>query len=96
MCAWLNVIIEVIFWSAFAMMFFTVFYASAYCKRNGIDMNTFPGLLEMYTHVFLFKDKMLSYVVLTAVYGGALVGVGLISLVLYARSHGCEVNVVGR
>lgn len=59
-------------------------------------MNTFPGLLEMYRHVFLFKNKVLSYVVLTAVYGGAIVGIGLISLVLYARSHGCEVNVVGR
>lgn len=93
MCVWMVALIEVVFWSLFIMIFFTVFYANGYCKRNGINMNTFPGLFEMYRHVFMFKNKMLSCVVLVAVYGGALAGVGLASLVFYARSHGCVVNI---
>lgn len=94
MCFWIALLIEIIFWFLFGVVFLTVFYANAYCKRNGINMNTFAGLFEMYRHVFSFKNKMLSWVVLTTVYGGAAAGVGLASLVFYARSQGCALDVV--
>lgn len=93
MCFWMALLIKIIFWFLFGTVFFTVFYANAYCKRNGINMNTFPGLFEMYRHVFLFKNKMLSCVVLTTVYGGAAAGIGLASLVFYARSQGCALDI---
>lgn len=93
MCTWLNTVIQTIFWITFFSIFFTVFYANSYCKKNGINMNTFPGLFEMYRRVFRFENKKLSWVVLTTVYGGALIGVGMIHLVFYARSRGCKVDM---
>lgn len=93
MCVWLNAVIQVFFWGAFFTLFFTVFYANSYCKKNGINMNTFSGLFEMYRRVFRFENKRLSWIVLLTVYGGALVGVFMMVLVFYARSQGCVVDM---
>lgn len=93
MCFWLNSVIQMFFWGSFFTLFFTVFYANAYCKKNGINMNTFPGLLEMYRRVFRLENKRLSWVVLLTVYGGALVGIFMMFLVFYTRSQGCVVDM---
>lgn len=93
MCSWLNAITKILFWNSFFGIFFTVFYASSYCKKNGINMNTFPGLFEMYRRAFRFENKKLSLIVLVTVYGGTLAGVSMIFLVFYARSQGCDVDM---
>lgn len=47
-----------------------VLYASAYSKKNGINMNTFSGMLEVWGKVFKFESRKLSILLLTAAYGG--------------------------
>jgi len=49
-----------------------VLYASAYSKKNGINMNTFSGMLEVWGKVFKFESRKLSILLLTAAYGGQL------------------------
>lgn len=83
-----NVFLGLIFY-----IVFHGFYANAYCKKNGINMNTLPGLLEMYRRVFRFENKRLSWIVLLTVYGGALVGIFMMFLVFYTRSQGCVVDM---
>ena len=34
-----------------------VLYANAYCKKNGVDMNSFSGKFELWGRVFKFESK---------------------------------------
>lgn len=77
------------------MLTVTVLYGNFYSKRNGINMNTFPGLLEFFGHVFKFKDRVLSGLFIFSMYGGAIIGIGLIVLIFYAQSKGCNIHVKG-
>ncbi|MCO7522479.1 MULTISPECIES: hypothetical protein [unclassified Pseudomonas] len=87
--------VEVVFWGVAIMLAVTVLYGHFYSKRNGINMNTFPGLFELFGHVFKFKDRVLSGLFIFSMYGGAIIGVGLIVLIFYAQSKGCNIHVKG-
>lgn len=95
MCGWLTLSVEVVFWGLAILLTVTVLYGHFYSKRNGIDMNSFPGLLELLGHVFTFKNKLLSGLFIFSMYGGAIIGVGLIVLIFYAQSKGCNIHVKG-
>lgn len=60
MCGWLVNSVEMVFWGLAIMLAVTVLYGHFYSGRNGINMNTFPGLFELLGHVFKFKDRVLS------------------------------------
>lgn len=95
MCVWLMISVEVVFWGLAILLAVTVIYGHFYSKRNGINMNTFPGLFELFGHVFKFKDRVLSCLFIFSMYGGAIIGVGLIVLIFYAQSKGCDIRVKG-
>lgn len=95
MCGWLTLSVEVVFWGLAILLAVTVLYGHYYSKRNGINMNTFPGLFELFGHVFTFKNKLLSGLFIFSMYGGAIIGVGLIVLIFYAQSKGCNIHVKG-
>ncbi|ECA7920017.1 hypothetical protein EQG29_20305 [Salmonella enterica subsp. enterica serovar Chichester] len=66
-----------------------VFFAAIFCKKNNININSFSGLIEMYRRVFAFENKVFSIVVIICVYGGALVGLFLFGITLWAEGRGC-------
>jgi len=70
-----------------------VLYANSYSKKNGINMNTFSGMFEVWGKVFKFENKTLSILLLTAAYGGAAVGVVILVLTLWGQSHGCDFKI---
>lgn len=45
--------------------------------------------MEMYRRVFAFENKIFSIVVIICVYGGALVGLFLFGITLWAEGRGC-------
>lgn len=63
------------------------FFSAIFCKKNNI--NSFSGLIEMYRRVFSFENKVFSIVVIICVYGGALVGLFLFGITLWAEGRGC-------
>ncbi|KTC22863.1 hypothetical protein AO392_20785 [Pseudomonas putida] len=67
-----------------------VLYASAYSKKNGINMNAFSGMLEVWGKVFKFESRKLSILLLTAAYGGAAIGIVILALTVWGQSHGCD------
>lgn len=70
-----------------------VLYANSFCKRNGINMNTFEGLFEMYRRVFKFENKQLSLIMLFAAYGGALLIMGVAGITFWGQSQGCDFHI---
>ncbi len=66
-----------------------VIYANQFCKKKGINMNTFSGMFEMWAMVFKFEHKKRSFIMLTATYGGALMVVAIFVLTLWGQSKGC-------
>jgi hypothetical protein len=66
-----------------------VIYANQCCKKKGINMSTFSGVFEMWAMVFKFEHKKLSFIMLTATYGGALMIVAIFVLTLWGQSKGC-------
>lgn len=65
------------------------FFAAIFCKKNNININSFSSLIEMYRRVFSFENKVFSIVVIICVYGGALVGLFLFGITLWAEGRGC-------
>ncbi|EJF5648111.1 hypothetical protein NSR39_004467 [Salmonella enterica] len=65
------------------------FFAAIFCKKNNININSFSGVMEMYRRVFAFENKIFSIVVIICVYGGALVGLFLFGITLWAEGRGC-------
>lgn len=47
-----------------------VIYANQFCKKRGVNMNTFSGVFEMWAMVFKFEHKKLSFIMLTATMAG--------------------------
>ena len=70
------------------LMAVAVIYANQCCKKKGINMSTFSGVFEMWTMVFKFEHKKLSFIMLTATYGGALMIVAIFVLTLWGQSKG--------
>lgn len=93
MCESFSRLAYLIFWLSFFWIGLSALYANYYCKRNGINMNTFPGLFELYRRVFRFESKKLSFVILFAILGGASMGVGMSFFLAYAKTLGCIINI---
>lgn len=93
MCDNLSKLAYLIFWLSFFWIGLSALYAHSYCKKNGVDMNAFPGLFELYRRVFRFESKRLSAVILLAILGGAVMAVGMSFLISYAKDVGCVINI---
>ncbi len=78
------------------LVFTSIICASAYCKKVGVNMNTFEGMLEMYRRVFKFENRLLSILVLFSMYGGALMVLGLVSLTFWGEAQGCDFHINDR
>lgn len=70
-----------------------VLSANAYCKKNGINMNTFEGMFEMYRRVFRFENKRLSILMLSTTYGGAVLMVGVAAITFWGQAQGCDFHI---
>lgn len=70
-----------------------VLCANSFCKKNGIDMNTFEGLFEMYRHVFKFENKKFSLLMLFTAYGGALLIMGVAGITFWGQAQGCDFHI---
>lgn len=64
--------------------------ANSFCKRLGIDMNTFSGMFEMYRRVFKFESKAFSIVILVCMYGSAALILTVFGLTAWGTGQGCE------
>ncbi|WP_175817954.1 hypothetical protein [Burkholderia diffusa] len=83
--------IRILLFAICAVMVFGGIYAiHRFCKRKGIDMNTFPGMFEMYRRVFAFEERAFSLLVLVCMYGSAVLGLMAIALTLWGAGQGCE------
>lgn len=78
------------------LVFTSIICANAYCKKVGVNMNTFEGMLEMYRRVFKFENRLLSILVLFSMYGGALMVLGLVSLTFWGEAQGCDFHINDR
>lgn len=92
-CENLSKLAYLIIWLSFFWIGLSALYANSYCKKDGVNMSTFPGLLELYRRVFNFESKRLSVVILSAILGGAVLAVGMSLLISYAKGVGCIINI---
>lgn len=74
MCEEIRIAGLIVFFCIFSMALFVVFYGFLFCKKNNTDMNAFSGMLEMYRRIFMFENKAFSILMLSCIYGGALLG----------------------
>lgn len=72
MCDVIQFVRILLFVICWVLLVSAVLYASSYSKKNGINMNTFSGMLEVWGKVFKFESRKLSILLLTAAYGGQL------------------------
>ncbi|EEM8340730.1 hypothetical protein PL246_23165 [Salmonella enterica] len=89
MCEGVKIARLVLYFVMWGMGGVVVFFAAIFCKKNNININSFSGLIEMYRRVFSFENKVFSIVVIICVYGGALVGLFLFGITLWAEGRGC-------
>lgn len=89
MCEEIKIARLVLYFIMWGMGGMVVFFAVIFCKKNNININSFSGLIEMYRRVFAFENKVFSIVVIICVYGGALVGLFLFGITLWAEGRGC-------
>lgn len=82
--------IRILLFAASTMMVLLGFIAAyRFCKKNGINMNTFPGLFEMYRQVFSFKNEAFSLFMLICTYGPIPFAFFIINLAQWSEGHGC-------
>lgn len=89
MCEEIQTARIIIFFIIFSIVATGVLAAARFCKKNNIDFNTFSGMFEMYRHVFKFKNKSFSILILFCIYGSALLGFIIIAVSLWAEKQGC-------
>ncbi|NMJ14176.1 hypothetical protein HCN03_15680 [Salmonella enterica subsp. enterica serovar Anatum] len=89
MCEEIRIARIIVFFCVFSMALLVVFFGFRFCKKNNIDMNTFPGMLEMYRRILMFKNKVFSILMLAFIYGGALLGFIIFGVSLWAETQGC-------
>lgn len=78
------------------LVFTSIISANSYCKKIGVNMNTFDGMLEMYRRVFSFENKRLSILVLFSMYGGACMVLLVVGLTFWGEAHGCDFHINDR
>lgn len=89
MCENIKIVRIILFFIVFFMTMIAIFYARHFCKGKGIDFNTFSGMLEMFSRVFKFEEKVFSVLILVSMYGGALIMLITIGISLWAEGKGC-------
>ncbi|END1364780.1 hypothetical protein ABLL29_004537 [Salmonella enterica subsp. enterica] len=89
MCEKINIARFFLYFVMWGMGGLVIFFAAIFCKKNNININGFSGVMEMYRRVFAFENKIFSIVVIICVYGGALVGLFLFGITLWAEGRGC-------
>lgn len=89
MCEQIRVGRIVVFLIIFSLAAIAVLAEMRFCKKKGIDFNTFAGMFEMYTRVFKFEEKAFSILVLGCMYGGALLVLLTIGISIWAEGTGC-------
>jgi len=67
-----------------------VLLAHQFCNRHGINMNTLPGMFEMYRRVFKFENKLFSLLVLICMYGSAMLILMCFILTAWGLAQGCD------
>lgn len=70
-----------------------VLSANSCCKKNGINMNAFEGMFEMYRRVFRFEIRRLSILMLSTTYGGAVLMVGVAAITFWGQAQGCDLHI---
>jgi len=89
MCDEIRMLRVVAFFVCGLLVLMAVLAAHRFCKKNGIDINTFSGMFEMYRRVFRFEDKAFSILMLVCMYGGALLALMVIGVSFWAQGQGC-------
>lgn len=90
MCELIQFIRVLIFVVCAVMIVGGVILAFHFCKRRGIDMNTFSGMFEMYRRVFTFESKAFSIAILVCMYGSVALILTVFALTAWGVGHGCE------
>lgn len=90
MCELIQFIRILIFVVCAVMIVGGVILAHRFCKRRGINMNTFCGMFEMYRRVFTFESKAFSITMLVCMYGSAALILAVYALTDWGVDHGCE------
>lgn len=89
MCENIRIARIVVFFIIFSLALIAVLSGIFFCKRKGIDFNTFSGMLEMYSRVFKFEEKLFSILMLVCMYGGALLVLIIFGISIWAEGKGC-------
>ncbi|MFP2515278.1 hypothetical protein [Buttiauxella agrestis] len=89
MCEVIIITRVVAFFIIFSMALIAVFSGVRFCKKKGIDFNSFSGMFEMYTRIFKFEEKAFSILMLSCMYGGALLGIIIVCISAWATNKGC-------
>lgn len=89
MCENIRIARIVVFFFIFSLTFVCVFSGYFFCKRKGIDFNTVSGMFEMYARIFKFEEKAFSIFMLCSMYGGALLGLVIFGVSIWAEGKGC-------
>lgn len=89
MCELIGFIRVVAFFVIFSVLFFGVFCVILFCRKNNIDINSFSGMFEMYSRVFRFENKSFSILILSCMYGGAMLVIAIFCITLWAEGQGC-------
>jgi hypothetical protein len=89
MCEEIKIARIVMFFIIFSLALIAVFSGAYFCKKKGIDFNSFSGMFEMYSRIFKFEDKKISILILFCMYGGALLGIIIVGISFWAEGKGC-------
>ncbi|GHD97672.1 hypothetical protein GCM10011445_42690 [Pseudocitrobacter faecalis] len=89
MCEQIRFARIIVFFIIFLLIVISVVSGMRFCKKKGIDFNTFTGIFEMYAKVFRFEDKIFSVLMLICIYGGALLMLITICVSFWAEGQGC-------
>lgn len=89
MCEIIRIARIVAFIFVFLLTMSVVFNGMLFCKKKGINFNTFTGMFEMYTRILKFEERIFSVLMLASIYGGALLMIIIIGISLWAEGKGC-------
>lgn len=89
MCDFITIFRYCMVFMVTAMIFVGLFSGMRFCKKNNIDINTFSGMFEMYRRIFRFENKAFSILMLSCIYGGALMVFITIVITFWAEGKGC-------
>ena len=89
MCEVIRIARIIVFIIVFLLTLIAVFNGMRFCTRKGIDFNTISGMLDMYSKMLRFEDKVFSVIMFLCMYGGALLMIIVIGISFWAEGKGC-------